>query len=184
MRQVLIINTRVLLEHISLFLIRAYPVGHREARSKSFLNPSKQALHLLISVSSNIPSNTELKYVQIWGGSPSPNSYRHTLTLRVCEVHKSLLNQTLVENMLSLCRPSTGPPYLKRTISNSLNDDEDCLLGGNRVHRRIQHPLITPPAYLNHPRPAKILDLSRSRVRQKSSTIATPYLSCLSMWTR
>ena len=78
----------------------AYPVGHREARSKSFLNPSKQALHLLISVSSNIPSNTELKYVQIWGGSPSPNSYRHTLTLRVCEVHKSLLNQTLVENML------------------------------------------------------------------------------------
>ena len=80
--------------------VSAYPVGHREARSKSFLNPSKQALHLLLSVSSNIPSNTELKYVQIWGGSPSPNSYRHTLTLRVCEVNKSLLNQTLVENML------------------------------------------------------------------------------------
>ena len=80
---------------------------------------------------------------------------------------------------LSLCRPSTGPPYLKRTISNSLNDDEDGLLGGNRVHRRIQHPLITPPAYLNHPRPPKILDLSRSRARAKSSTIATPYLSCL-----
>ena len=81
-------------------LARHMPVGHREARSKTFLNPSKLTLHLLISVSSNIPSNTELKYVQIWGGSPSPNSYRHTLTLRVCEVHKSLLNQTLVENML------------------------------------------------------------------------------------
>ena len=90
--------------------VSAYPVGHREARSKSFLNPSKQALHLLISVSSNIPSNTELKYVQIWGGSPSPNSYRHTLTLRVCEVNNRFSTKRLLRICYKLPSPLSGGP--------------------------------------------------------------------------
>ena len=94
-----------------------------------------------------------------------------TLSPTYRSVHNS--SHPHVHLIVSLCRPSTGPPYLKHTISNSLNDNEEGLLSGNVLHRRIRHPPITPPAYLNHLRPPKILDLSRSRARPKSSTIAT-----------